>query len=77
MSKTKNIALKPKKEKDKRIMIKGKNDLEKRLFEFAVDVLLFLKKMPHSPENDVIRYQLTKSATSSGANYEEAQAGSS
>jgi four helix bundle protein len=30
-----------------------------------------------SPEYSIIKYQLTKSATSSGANYEEAQAGSS
>ena len=33
--------------------------------------------MSTSPEYSIIKYQLTKSATSSGANYEEAQAGSS
>jgi four helix bundle protein len=52
-------------------------DLEKRLFDFAVKVIKFLRTLPSTPENKVIKYQLTKSATSSGANYEEAQAGSS
>jgi four helix bundle protein len=33
--------------------------------------------LPTSSEYRVINYQLTKSSTSSGANYEEAQAGSS
>ena len=33
--------------------------------------------MSDASENKVIKYQLLKSSTSSGANYEEAQAGSS
>ena len=37
----------------------------------------FLKLLQNSPEVTVIRYQLIKSSTSVGANYEEAQAGSS
>ena len=53
------------------------NDLQKRLFSFAVRVFNFLKTMPKKPEYSVIRYQLAKSATSSGANYEEGQAASS
>jgi four helix bundle protein len=48
-----------------------KNDLCDRLFEFAVRVIEFLKTLPYSPENKTI------SACSSGANYEEAQSGSS
>jgi four helix bundle protein len=48
-----------------------------RLFNFSVSVLKFLKKLPRTPEMNVIRYQLAKCSTSSGANYEEAQAGSS
>jgi len=52
-------------------------NLNDRLFNFAVNVLKFLKKLPRTPEINVIRYQLAKSSTSSGANYEEAQAGSS
>ncbi len=55
----------------------GSDDLRKRLFDYAVDVLKFLPKLPRTPEFNVIRYQLTKCSTSSGANYEEAQAGSS
>jgi len=52
-------------------------DLMERLFNFAVHVIKFLREIPSNQENRVIRYQLTKSATSSGANYEESQAGSS
>ena len=37
----------------------------------------FLKILPYSPENKIIRTQLSKSACSSGANYEEVQSGSS
>ena len=51
--------------------------LGNRLFEFAVNVIKFCRKLPRTKEFDVIRYQLTKSATSSGANYEEAQSASS
>jgi len=53
------------------------NDLEKRLFDFAVRTIKYLRTLPDAPEIKVIKYQLTKSSTSSGANYEEAQAGSS
>ncbi len=52
-------------------------DLTTRLFNFAVRVLKFLPSLPKTAEFSVIRYQLAKSSTSSGANYEEAQAGSS
>ncbi len=54
-----------------------RNDLVERLFEFAVRVIEFLKTLPYTPENKTIRTQLSKSACSSGANYEESQAGSS
>ena len=52
-------------------------DLAERLLKFAVDVLKFLKTIPRSIENDVIKHQLAKSCTSIGANYEESQAASS
>src|SRR5664280_360969 len=58
-------------------MEEKKNDLCERLFEFAVKVIEFLKILPYSPENKTIRTQLSKSACSSGANYEESQGGSS
>ena len=53
------------------------NNLTERLFVFAVNVIKYLRTLTDATEYRVIRYQLTKSATSTGANYEEAQAGSS
>jgi four helix bundle protein len=50
------------------------NDLKDRLFRFAIDVLKMLGTLKVNRELDVIKYQLSKSATSSGANYEESQA---
>ncbi len=51
------------------------NDLAKRLFWFSVRVIKFLRLLPESSEYRVIKHQLTKSSTSSGANYKEAQSG--
>ena len=48
-----------------------------RLTQFAVDVIMLLRKLDNSVELRVIKYQLIKSCTSSGANYDEAQAASS
>jgi len=53
------------------------NDLLTRTFEFGVNCLIFLRKLPNDSESKLIRFQLGKSATSIGANYEESQAGSS
>jgi four helix bundle protein len=53
------------------------NELCERLFNFAVDTIKFLKYLKSSSANSVIKMQLTKAATSSGANYEEAQGASS
>ncbi|HOY51960.1 MAG: four helix bundle protein [Prolixibacteraceae bacterium] len=55
----------------------AEKELSKRLFRFAVLVIKFLGILPEKPEFNNIRYQLSKSSTSSGANYEEAQAASS
>lgn len=52
-------------------------DLIGRLFRFAVRCLKFIRTLPNFTEFKVIKYPLTKSATSAGANYEESQAGSS
>ena len=49
------------------------HDLRERLFRFAVDVLILLGKIKSAKEMDVIKYQLSKSATSSGANYSPCQ----
>lgn len=53
------------------------SDVNERLFGFAVRSLKFMKSLPETSEYKVIKYQLAKSSTSSGANYEESQAGSS
>jgi len=60
------------KENSKRHVI----DLQKRLLSFSVNVVKFLFYLPALKEIDVIRYQLSKSASSIGANYEESQAAS-
>lgn len=53
------------------------NELIDRLFHFSVNVIKYCRTLKKSKENDVIIYQLIKSATSSSANYEESQAASS
>jgi len=50
-----------------------KTDLRERLLDFSVNVIHFLSTINGFKEYDVFRYQLSKSATSIGANYEEAQ----
>ena len=52
----------------------GSEELQERLFQFSVSVIKFLRNWKSGRETDVIRYQLSKPATSVGANYEEAQA---
>ena len=54
-----------------------KPELCNRLLKFSIDVILLLRKLPNNPEYKIIKYQLIKFASSSGANYEEAQGGSS
>jgi len=49
------------------------NDLQKRLFKFAIDVIKAVRKLPKGADYLIISRQLVKSATSSGANYDEAQ----
>ena len=49
------------------------NDLSKRLFKFAVDVIKMLRSLKGGNEIKIINNQLGKASTSSGANYEEAQ----
>ena len=53
-----------------------KINLEERFLQFAVDVIKYLFSLPKLREYDSIKYQLSKSATSIGANYAESQAGS-
>jgi four helix bundle protein len=51
-----------------------KNELQYRLFRFAVDVIKMLRTLKGGNDLKIISNQLVKAATSSGANYEEAQA---
>ena len=48
-------------------------DLQDRILNFAVETLKLLMKLPRIKETDVIRFQLSKSVTAIGANFEEAQ----
>ena len=47
-------------------------ELEKRTREFSVRIILLSRTLPNTPEARVIRTQITKSGTSIGANYREA-----
>jgi len=47
-------------------------ELEKRTLNFAIDVLKFSTSLPNSPEALTVRRQVSKSGTSVGANYREA-----
>lgn len=47
-----------------------------RTFNFGVDMLIFLNQLPYSPIFKVLILQLSRSSTSIGANYEEAQGAS-
>ena len=47
-------------------------ELEKRTREFGVRIIRLSRTLPNTPEGIVIRTQMTKSGTSIGANYREA-----
>jgi four helix bundle protein len=51
-------------------------EFRERLLNFAVDIIKFLSTIPRLPEYNVLRYQLSKSGSSVGANYEESQSSS-
>jgi len=46
--------------------------LEKRTKKFAIDIIGLSSSLPNTPEGKVLKNQLTKSGTSIGANYREA-----
>ncbi len=52
-------------------------DLQKRTKHFALNILKLSKEIPDTPEGKVIKYQMVKSGTSTGANYRSAQRGKS
>ena len=49
------------------------SDLSQRLLKFSVETIKLVGKIKGSRELDVVRYQLSKSATSIGANFEESR----
>ena len=51
--------------------------LTDRLLSFSVTVIKLLRRIPDTSEYKIIKHQLIKSSTSSGANYEESQGASS
>ena len=46
--------------------------LEERTVKFAVRIIKLSSLLPNTPEGKVVRYQITKAGTSTGANYREA-----
>jgi four helix bundle protein len=53
------------------------NDLLERLLKFSIRTIKFSRSLPNDVEIRNLRNQLSKSCSSPGANYEEAQAASS
>jgi len=49
------------------------NDLKPRTKRFALDVILYSRKLPRSDEFTIIKRQLIRSATSTAANYRACQ----
>jgi four helix bundle protein len=47
-------------------------ELEKRTRKFAVSIIQLSRSLPNTPEGRAIRNQITRSGTSIGANYREA-----
>jgi len=45
--------------------------LERRIFDFVIQVIKYVKLISKSNINSIIIYQLTKSATSIGANFQD------
>ena len=59
--------------KANKFSVNYKSNFQKRLLDFSVNTIKLLMRMSRSKDTDVIRYQLSKSATSTGANFDEAQ----
>ena len=54
-----------------------KEEFKLRIYRYIIRLLKFLAKLPNDPVTREIKTQLTKSGTSIGANYFEAEAASS
>jgi four helix bundle protein len=63
---------------NRRIKVNPKTEeLLNRTFDFGVNCLLFLGKLPKTQVYAIITFQLAKASTSLGSNYEEAQSAES
>lgn len=58
-------------------MTNGKYDIHERIFEYIVNVIIFLNKLPKTQANLIFIGQITRSVTSMGANDQEADGTSS
>ena len=58
-------------------MEKEPNDIQKRIYNWVIELINFADKLPHDQSFRIIVNQLLRSGTSVGANYIESQAGSS
>ena len=47
-------------------------DIHERIYKFVIKIIQLSKVLPKNPQNDVVIYQIVKSATSMGANDQEA-----
>ena len=56
---------------------KGKTDLKTRIYQWVLDLVNYINTLPKDMAIEVLAKQLLRSGTSVGANYIEAQAGSS
>jgi four helix bundle protein len=55
----------------------NKEDLKNRTKRFAIETIRFINTLPKSKANDVVSYQVLKSATSVAANYRSSLRGRS
>jgi four helix bundle protein len=63
--------------KESRLSMEEQNELSRRIFRFAIDVIHYLRTIENSSETVDIKRQLIRASTSVGANYEESQGASS
>lgn len=56
---------------------RAKYDIYSRIFEFIVDVINLTNRLPKTPQNIVVINQVLRSATSMGANSQEADGSNS
>ncbi|OGI95427.1 hypothetical protein A2917_02600 [Candidatus Nomurabacteria bacterium RIFCSPLOWO2_01_FULL_42_17] len=54
-----------------------KDNFSKRVYDYAVNIINFTKKLPNDPNTQILARQLLRSGTSVTANITEAQAASS